>query len=175
MKGIFELSDDPNPPLKIPNIGTVIVEDHVEIGSNACIDRATMGATVIGTHSKIDDLVMIAHNVRVGREVMVIAGTAVGGSSTLCDRAILAGQVGIPDHVRVGKDAILQGQTGAIGDLEDGVVVVGSPPVPVKDKFLHVAHTKKLPQLFKDFRAMQKRVEQLEKLLADKLEPAITK
>jgi UDP-3-O-[3-hydroxymyristoyl] glucosamine N-acyltransferase len=176
MGGVFKLSDEPNPLLKIPNIGTVIIEDDVEIGSNACVDRATMGATVIGAGSKIDDLVMIAHNCRLGKEVIIAGHTAVAGSCTLGDRVILAGQVGLKDHVRLGKDVILQGQCGARNDIEDGAVMVGSPAEPVKDFFVMYAHVRKLPKMAADFRTLKKKIDELERVFGQQqLEPAKAK
>lgn len=172
MSGSHERSDDPNPLLKIPQIGTVVIEDDVEIGSNATIDRATMGATTIGAGTKIDNLVMIAHNNRVGRECLLVAGTAIAGSCVIEDRAIFAGQTGTKDHIRIGKDAIIQGQSGAIWDIEPGAVVVGSPAVPYRGYFEQLAVQRKLPQMSKQVKDMQKRIEQLEKvLLGRQLEP----
>lgn len=165
---ITELSDAPNPLLKIPQIGTVVLEDDVEVGSNACIDRATMGATVVGAGTKIDNLVMIAHNNRIGKECIIVAGTCLAGSCTVGDRAVMAGQVGIKDHTRIGKDAILLAQCGVIGDVGEGEVLVGSPGIPVKDTWIQIAHTKKLPSYAKELKDMRKRVEQLEKLLVER-------
>ncbi len=168
MAGINELSDQPNPLLKIPQIGSVIVEDEVEIGSCATIDRATMGNTVIGKGTKIDNQVMIAHNVRIGREVLIVAQTGVGGSCQLGDRAILAGHVAVSDHIHVGKDAILQGTSGVMKDIAEGDVVMGSPSTGAKTWFNEVAHVKKLPKMYDEFKAMKKRMEQLEQLLKER-------
>jgi UDP-3-O-[3-hydroxymyristoyl] glucosamine N-acyltransferase len=168
MSGVWELSDESNPHHKIPQIGTVIVEDDVEIGSSTTIDRATMGATVIGAGTKIDNLVMVAHNCRIGKEALIIAQVAIGGSCTVGDRAILAGQAAITDHLRIGKDAIIQGTAGVIGDVPDAAVVSGSPAVPVKEKFREIANLKRLPNIVKEFRAMQKKVDAMEKALLER-------
>ena len=165
MEGIKELSFEPNPLLKIPQIGTVIIEDDVEIGSNTTIDRATIGATKVGKGTKIDNLVMIAHNCTIGKEVILIAQVGIAGSSQVEDRAILAGQVGVNDHIKIGRDAILQGQAGVMKDVAAEDVLVGAPAIPVRDFMTQVAHTKKLPKLFDEFKALQKRVAELEKEL----------
>jgi UDP-3-O-[3-hydroxymyristoyl] glucosamine N-acyltransferase len=99
MAGETELSVESNPHLKIPQIGTVIIEDDVEIGANSTIDRATIGATIIGKGTKIDNQVMVAHNCRVGKEVLLVSQVGIAGSCVVEDRAILAGQVGVKDHM----------------------------------------------------------------------------
>lgn len=168
MAGDFNLVDESNPHLKIPNIGNVIIEDDVEIGSHTTVDRATMGNTIIGAGTKIDNLVMIAHNNRIGKECLIVSQTGLAGSCNVGDRAILAGQVGVKDHITIGKDAILQANAGVMSDVAPGEVVGGVPSVPSKLFFQGVAAHKKLPELLKEFRAMKKRVEQLEKQLQER-------
>jgi UDP-3-O-[3-hydroxymyristoyl] glucosamine N-acyltransferase len=165
LAGVKELSFEANPLLKIPQIGTVIIEDDVEIGANTTIDRATIGATRIGKGTKIDNLVMVAHNCTIGKETILVAQVGVAGSCSIGDRAILAGQVGVKDHITIGRDAILEGQAGVMKDVPDEDVQVGAPAIPVRDFMTHVAHTKKLPKLFDEFKALQKRVAELEKEL----------
>jgi UDP-3-O-[3-hydroxymyristoyl] glucosamine N-acyltransferase len=165
MAGVKELSLAPNPLLKIPQIGTVIIDDDVEIGANATIDRATIGATKVGKGTKIDNLVMVAHNCTIGKEVILVAQVGVAGSCSIEDRAILAGQVGVKDHIKIGRDAILEGQAGVMKDVPVEDVQVGAPAIPVRDFMTQVAHTKKLPKLFDEFKALQKRVAELEKEL----------
>jgi UDP-3-O-[3-hydroxymyristoyl] glucosamine N-acyltransferase len=165
LAGVKELSLAPNPLLKIPQIGTVIIEDDVEIGSNTTIDRATIGATKICQGAKIDNLVMVAHNCTIGREVILVAQVGVAGSCLVEDRAILAGQVGVKDHITIGRDAILEGQAGVMRDVEPEDVQVGAPAIPVREFMTQVALNKKLPKLFDQFKAMQKKVAELEKEL----------
>ena len=165
MNGSNELSDEPNPLLKIPQIGTVIVENDVEIGSNTTIDRATIGATKIGQGSKIDNLVMVAHNCQIGKEVILVAQVGIAGSCSIGDRAIIAGQVGIKDHIKVGKDAILEGQAGVMKNVEDGAVLIGSPSVPVREFMTVAVLNRKLPQLFNQFKTAQKKIADLEEKL----------
>jgi UDP-3-O-[3-hydroxymyristoyl] glucosamine N-acyltransferase len=153
--------------LKIPQIGTVIIEDECEIGSCATIDRATLGATRIGKGSKVDNLVMIAHNVTLGREVIVVGQAAIGGSTKIADRSVVAGNVGIKDHIEIGKDAIVSAMAGVMKDIPEGDVQVGVPAVPIREFFTQVAHVKKLGKMISDMRTLQKKVAELEKALAD--------
>ncbi|MBI4533328.1 MAG: UDP-3-O-(3-hydroxymyristoyl)glucosamine N-acyltransferase [Candidatus Melainabacteria bacterium] len=167
MAGIQELSDEPNPLIKIPQIGTVVIEDDVEVGSHATIDRSTMGATVIGAGSKIDNLVMIAHNSKIGKEAIIVSMTGIAGSVTIGDRAILAGHVGVKDHINIGKDAIIEGKAGVMKDVADGEVVVGSPAMPAREYFTQIAHIRKSPKIYSELKALQKKVAELEALLAN--------
>ncbi len=165
LNGNFDLVDESNPHLKIPQIGTVIIEDEVEIGSCTTIDRATMGATIIGRGSKIDNQVMIAHNVKVGQEVLIVAQVAVAGSCNIGDRAILAGQASVKDHIDIGKDAIVSGTSGAMRDVENGGVVTGTPAIPHREFMTQVVLLRKLPKMYNEMKSMKKKIEELEKLL----------
>jgi UDP-3-O-[3-hydroxymyristoyl] glucosamine N-acyltransferase len=160
-------SDKPNPLLKIPQLGTVVIEDDCEIGSCATIDRGTLGATHIGAGSKIDNLVMVAHNCRIGREVIVVGQAAIGGSTKIGDRAIIAGNAGIKDHTDIGSDAIVSAMAGVMKDIPANDVQVGVPALPMREFFTQVAHIKRLPKLNSDLKALQKRVAELEKKLAE--------
>lgn len=162
INGETQLVDESNPHLKIPQIGNVVIEDDVEIGSCATVDRATMGATVIGKGSKIDNLVMIAHNVKLGQEVLVVSHVAIAGSCNLADRVIIAGQAGIKDHINVGKDAIIQGQAGVMRDVPEGAVLTGSPAVPHREFMTDAVLSRKLPQMYNDLKAMKKQIKELE-------------
>ena len=115
---------------KIPQIGKVIIEDNVEIGSNVSIDRATIGETVIGRGSKLDNLIQIAHNVKVGKNVVMAGASGVAGSAIIEDNVTIAAQVGIKDHVRIGKGAIVGAKSAVKDDVEPGKVVIG---IPAKD------------------------------------------
>jgi UDP-3-O-[3-hydroxymyristoyl] glucosamine N-acyltransferase len=162
------LSNEPNPLLKIPQTGTVILGDDVEVGSNACIDRATIGATTIGAGTKIDNLVMIAHNNTIGKECIFVAGSSAAGSCVIGDRVVFAGFAGTKDHLRVGNDGVLLAQAGVMFDVEEGQMVVGTPAAPVREYFTQIAHTKKLPSYAKEIRDLKKKVEQLEKTLLER-------
>jgi UDP-3-O-[3-hydroxymyristoyl] glucosamine N-acyltransferase len=166
MSGNFDLVDESNPHLKIAQIGTVIIEDEVEIGSCTTIDRATMGATVIGKGTKIDNQVMIAHNCKIGQEVLVVAQVAIGGSCTVGDRCVLAGQASLSDHIELGKDAIVSGTSGAMRDVEAGGVVTGTPALPHREFMKNIANTRRLPKMHDEIKGLKKRVAELEKLLS---------
>lgn len=167
MKGINELSEDPNPLLKIPQIGTVIIEDEVEIGSNATIDRATIGATKIGRGTKIDNLVMVAHNCEIGKEVILVSQVGIAGSCHIGDRAIIAGQAGLVDHTKIGKDAIIQGQAGVMRNVEDGEVQTGSPAIPAKEFMKSAALYRKLPAIVEQLRAAGNKITELQTQISE--------
>ncbi len=112
---------------KIPQTGIVRIEDDVEVGACTCIDRATMGETVIGRGTKIDNLVQIAHNVKVGPLSLICAQAGVSGSAELGTGVVLAGQVGVVGHIRVGDLAKVGAQSGVAHDVEDGQVVIRQP------------------------------------------------
>jgi len=167
MNGINELSEEANPLLKIPQIGTVVVEDDVEIGSNTTIDRATIGATKIGRGSKIDNLVMIAHNCQIGREVILVAQVGVAGSCNIGDRVIVAGQAGMKDHIHIGKDAIIEGQAGVMKNIPERDIQIGSPALGARDFMTNVALNRKLPALFDQCKAAEKKIAELETKLKE--------
>lgn len=168
LAGITPLSKEQNSNLKIPNIGNVVIEDDCEIGANATIDRATVGSTKIGAGTKVDNLVMIAHNCNIGKDVLIISQSAVAGSCKIHDRAILAGQVGLKDHITIGADAIIEAQAGVLSDIEEEAVVVGSPALPARELLTTVAYSRKGPQMYKQLRALQKKVDELEAKLNGK-------
>jgi UDP-3-O-[3-hydroxymyristoyl] glucosamine N-acyltransferase len=163
MSGQNSFSNQPNPHLKIPQIGNVILEDDVEIGSNSTIARATIGSTIIGKGTKIDNLVMVAHNCRIGREVLLVAQVGIAGSCIVKDRAILAGQVGVADHITIGQDAVLEGQAGVMKDVAEMDIQVGAPAMSVRDFFTARALERKLPKLFDEVRQLKKDLAELRK------------
>jgi UDP-3-O-[3-hydroxymyristoyl] glucosamine N-acyltransferase len=129
---------------KIPQIGCVVLEDDVEIGANVCIDRATVGRTVIAASAKIDNLVQIGHNVRVGRGCVIVAQAGISGSTILEDHVVLAAQAGLTGHLRIGRGVRIGAQAGVISDLPAGVEVVGSPAQPRRAFFREVAVLRRL-------------------------------
>jgi UDP-3-O-[3-hydroxymyristoyl] glucosamine N-acyltransferase len=148
---------------KIPQTGIVRIEDDVEVGACTCIDRATIGETVIGRGTKIDNLVQIAHNVKVGPLTLICAQAGVSGSAELGTGVVLAGQVGVVGHIRVGDMAKVGAQSGVAHDVEDGQVVSGSPAIPHREWLRSSAALGQLADLVKEVRALRRRVEQLEK------------
>ncbi len=119
--------------VKVPQLGRVVIEDYVEIGSSTCIDRGTGPDTHIGAGSKIDNLVQIGHNVQIGRGAVIVSQVGIAGSTQIGDGAVLGGQVGIAGHLRIGAGARLAAQAGVMEDIPPGQAYGGSPAVPVKD------------------------------------------
>ena len=149
--------------LKIPQVGRVVIEDDVEIGSNTTIDRASTGETRIKRGAKIDNLVQIGHSCIVGEDALLCAQVGMAGSSRVGDRVILTGQVGIGGHITVGDDAILYPQSGVPNDVAPGEILVGSPAFEVSAFWRAVAVFKKLGDLPKRIRALEKRLDAVEK------------
>jgi UDP-3-O-[3-hydroxymyristoyl] glucosamine N-acyltransferase len=125
----------------------VVIEDDVEIGSNSTVDRGSLGVTVIGRGTKIDNLVQIAHNVKVGRHCVIAAQTGISGSAEIGDYVVMGGQVGVADHIRIEEGAMIGGQAGIFGTIRKGTEVWGTPARPL-DEFKKVyAHLARLPSL----------------------------
>jgi len=147
---------------KIPQIGTVIIEDDVEIGANSTVDRARSGVTRVRRGTKIDDLVIIAHNCDIGEDCVIAAMSGVAGSSTLGHHVAVGGSVGIIDHVRVGNGVQVAAKSLVASDIPDGKIVRG---IPVTDGHLFLreqASLRKLPEWIKRMRDLVQRVERLE-------------
>ena len=147
---------------KVPQLGTVIVHDDVEIGANCCIDRAKTGATVIGVGVKLDNLVHVGHGVKVGPYAILIAQVGLGGGSEIGAGAILAGQAGVVDHVKVGAGARLGAQSGAISRVPDSAIYSGFPARPHAEMLRGYAAVAQLPDYMKRIRALEKRLAELE-------------
>jgi UDP-3-O-[3-hydroxymyristoyl] glucosamine N-acyltransferase len=149
--------------LKIPQVGKVVIEDDVEIGANTTIDRASTGETRIKRGAKIDNLVQIGHSCIVGEDALICAQVGMAGSSRVGDRVILTGQVGIGGHITVGDDAILYPQSGVPNDVPAGAILVGTPAFEVSAFWRAVAVFKKLGEVPKRIRALEKRLDVVEK------------
>jgi UDP-3-O-[3-hydroxymyristoyl] glucosamine N-acyltransferase len=147
---------------KIPQVGTVVIEDDVEIGANTTVDRAFLDVTRIGAGTKIDNLVQVAHNVEIGRGALLCAQVGISGSSILGDGCVLAGQAGVRDNARIGAGAQIAAQAGVKDDVPDGAQMVGTPAWPISEwSRVLVAH-RKGPELTKRVRKLEKRLEKLE-------------
>lgn len=146
---------------KVPQIGIVRLEDDVEVGANATIDRATLGETVIGKGTKIDNLVQIGHNVTVGANAILCGQAGVGGSSRIGRGAVLAGQVGISDHATIGDGAVLTGQAGIArrGRVADGAILSGMPALPHREFLKRAALLGKLEAALARIAALEARLE----------------
>jgi UDP-3-O-[3-hydroxymyristoyl] glucosamine N-acyltransferase len=134
---------------KVPHVGRCIVGDDVEIGANSTIDRGSIDATEIGAGSKLDNLVHVGHNVRVGRLCLFAAGVAIAGSTRIGDGVMLAGQVGVAGHLTIGDGAVITAQSGVIKDVPAGETWGGFPSRPQKDTMRGYAAVAKLPDLLK--------------------------
>lgn len=141
---------------KIPQIGTVEIGNDVEIGANAAIDRATMGKTVIGDGTKIDNLVQIAHNVRIGMGCLIISQAGIAGSCNLGNFVTLAGQVGVGDHVDIGDGVIAAAQSGIPNDVPAGSIIFGSPARPIREERKIQVIIGRLPEIYDDLKKLKK-------------------
>lgn len=141
--------------------GCVVLEDSVEIGANAAIDRGTFGVTRIGAGTKIDNLVQIAHNVQVGKHNILCAQTAIAGSATTGGFVVMGGQVGIKDHLDIPDNVQLAAQAGVMGQLEPNQVYVGTPSVPFRQGMIEIASVQRLPKLLKQVKKLQRQLDEL--------------
>jgi UDP-3-O-[3-hydroxymyristoyl] glucosamine N-acyltransferase len=151
---------------KVPQVGSVIVEDDVEIGANTTIDRAAVGETRIGAGSKIDNLVQIGHNVRIGRDVLLAAQVGISGSATLEDRVTLGGQVGVQGHITIGRGAIAAGQSGVTNSVEPGTFLTGYPAIENRQWRKASVIFARLPELRQQLITLERRLAALEGRLA---------
>lgn len=147
---------------RIPQIGTVIIGDNVEVGVCASIDRATFGATRIGRGTKIDSHVKIGHNCRIGDFCVIVSQSGVAGSSVVGNGVTLAAQSGVANHAKIGDGTIVAGRGGVSSDIGPGETVSGFPARDHKLELHERAAVRKLPDLLKDFRDLKKKVERLE-------------
>lgn len=149
--------------VKVPQVGNVVIDDHVEIGANTCIDRGALGSTRIGKGSKIDNLVQIGHNNQIGKHVIMCGQVGVSGSCTIDDYAILAGSAGVADHVTIGKGAVVMARAGVAGDINPGTQVFGSPAKYKKTAYKEQIALAKLPELLKTVKRLEEELRQLTK------------
>lgn len=148
--------------IKIPQRGIVRIEDDAEIGACVTVDRATIGETVIGRGTKIDNLVQIAHNVKVGEDAIIVAQAGIAGSSKIGNRVILGGQVGIVGHINIGDGVMIGAKSGITSDVPKGAVLSGIPAIPHGDWLRAQSLYAKLPELKKKIADLEKRVRELE-------------
>lgn len=135
----FGFAIDPAGHIPVPQLGRVIIGDRVWVGANTTVDRGSGPDTVIGDGCMIDNLVQIAHNVKIGKHVVIVAQTGVSGSTEIEDYAVLAGQAGVAGHLKVGRGARIAGQSGVMKDVPAGAEVMGTPAVPLKEYFRQMA------------------------------------
>jgi UDP-3-O-[3-hydroxymyristoyl] glucosamine N-acyltransferase len=160
--GFGYVPDENNVHHKFPQIGTVVIEDNVEIGANTCIDRGALGETRLGEGTKIDNLVQIAHNVQIGKRVIIAAQTGISGSTVIEDDCVIGGQVGMGDHATVKSGAIIGSQAGVLpGKIVRPGVWWGTPVQPLDEYKRQNAHVKGLSRLKEEIRELKRLVTEL--------------
>jgi UDP-3-O-[3-hydroxymyristoyl] glucosamine N-acyltransferase len=152
----------------IAHNGGVIIEDHVEIGANTCVDRAKFGNTVIGAGTKIDNLVQIAHNVEIGKHCLVAGQAGLGGSARLGNYVIMGGRSGVVDNVTIGDMTMFAACSLAINDIEAGQKMYGNPANDLQQGLKSAAVYQKLPEMARELKQLRRKVEQLEAAENDK-------
>jgi UDP-3-O-[3-hydroxymyristoyl] glucosamine N-acyltransferase len=162
--GFGYVPDAENVRHKFPQLGSVLIEDDVEIGANTCVDRGALGRTRIGRWTKIDNLVQIAHNVEIGERVVIAAQTGISGSTVIEDDAIIGGQVGMGDHARVQSGAIIGSKAGILpGKIVRAGVWWGIPVQPLDEYKRINAHVNRLPQIREEIKTLRAELHELRK------------
>ena len=147
---------------KVPQIGNVVIEDDVEIGAHVGIDRAAMGSTVIGHGTKIDNLVHIAHNCKIGANCLIVAQTGISGSTIVGDNVTFGGQVGTVGHIKIGGNSVYAARSGITKNMPEGVFCSGFPVQPHNDWLRLQVSLQKVPEMAKKIRQLEKKILQLE-------------
>lgn len=148
---------------KIPQIGIVTIEDNVEIGANTCVDRSTMGSTVIHKGVKLDNLIQVAHNVEIGENTVMSAQVGIAGSTKVGSWCMFGGQVGLAGHISIGDKVNLGAQSGVPGNIKGGQTLIGTPPMEPRAYFKSQAVFRKLPEMYKQISELQKQIDELKK------------
>lgn len=150
---------------KIPQMGITIIEDQVEIGANTCVDRATMGATIVHKGTKLDNLIQIAHNVEVGSHTVMASQVGIAGSAKIGEWCMFGGQVGVAGHIQIGDHVNVGAQSGIPGNTKSGSSLMGYPAIEPKQFARSSAVFKKLPEMYSELGRLQKELEELKKQL----------
>lgn len=158
----FGFYDDAGGRHKIPQIGNVVIADHVELGAGCTVDRAAIESTTIGEHTKIDDQVHIGHNCRIGRFIYIAGNAAVGGSVVIEDGAMLSGMVIVKDHLKIAKGSIIMGFSGVAQDTETKTAYFGAPARPARQMHKMNAALERLPELLAKVRELERKISRLE-------------
>lgn len=146
---------------KIPQVGNVVIEDDVEIGSGVCIDRAALGSTVIGNGSKLNDLISIGHGTRIGAHGLLVSLVGVAGSVTVGHHVTMAGQVGVAGHLEIGDNVTIGAQSGVVNNIPDQSTLLGSPAMPISHARRVAAVFVQLPELNQRVKRLEQQVEEL--------------
>ena len=159
--------------LRINSVGTVVLEDEVEIGACSCIDRGTLAETRIGKGTKIDNLTQIGHNNRIGEQCLIVSQVGIAGSCKVGNGVVIAGQVGVGDHLNIGDNAIVMACSAVMRDIDAGAIMLGVPALPHKEAMANIAAIMKLRDVIKGvksmqakFKAFEEKAQQLDALLA---------
>ena len=153
---------------KFPQIGTVVIEDDVELGANTCVDRGALGRTRIGRGTKLDNMVHVGHNCDIGERVVIAAQTGISGSVTIEDDCVIGGQVGFGDHIRVQSGAVIGSKAGVLpGKIVRPGVWWGIPIQPLDEYKRLNAHIRRLPQVREEIKALRERIKELESVLME--------
>lgn len=144
---------------KLPQIGNVIIEDHVEIGSNSTIDRATLGSTIIREGVKLDNLIQVAHNVEIGKHTVIAAQTGISGTTTIGEYCMIGGQVGIAGHIKIGNKVMIAAQSGIGKNIPVGKIIQGSPAFDIMPYTKSYVHFRGLPAIVKRIDNLESRLE----------------
>jgi UDP-3-O-[3-hydroxymyristoyl] glucosamine N-acyltransferase len=163
----FGFAPDGEGYFKIPQVGIVVLEDDVEIGANTCLDRAAMGETRIGRGTKVDNLVQLAHGVKVGEHSIIVAQVGISGSTSIGKHCTLGGQVGVAGHLKIGDRTMIGAQSGIAGNLEGGQVYSGTPAIPHKDWLKASISYAKLPEMRREINRLRRQIEELEALVKE--------
>lgn len=154
--------------VKIPQVGTVEIEDDVEIGANTSIDRAALGKTIVRKGVKIDNLVQVAHNVVIGEDSIIVAQVGIAGSTKIGSNVTLAGQVGVAGHIEIGDNVMVGAQAGVIHDLPENQGYHGSPALPQREYIRAITTLPKLPEMRKTLIEIEKRLKKIEETLSSR-------
>ncbi len=161
----FGFAPSPEGYEKIPQIGIVIIEDNVEIGANTCIDRSTMGATIVHKGVKLDNLIQIARNVEVGSHTVMSSQVGIAGSTKIGEWCMFGGQVGVAGHIKVSDHVSVAAQSGIAKATKENQAIMGTPAIDAKQYFKCSAVFKNLPEIFSTVNQLQKEIEELKKQL----------
>lgn len=163
----FGFAPDGTSYYKIPQVGIVVLEDDVEIGSCSCIDRAALGETIIRRGTKLDNLIQIGHNVQVGEDCILVSQCGIAGSSKVGNHCTFGGQAAIAGHLKVGDNVMIGGRGGATNNVESNQVLSGLPLMPHKQWLRATMTLPKLPEMRKEMQSLKKRMDELETLLKE--------
>lgn len=148
--------------VKIPQIGNVQIDDDVEIGANCSIDRATVGRTRIGAGTKFSNLIAVGHGTQIGEDCMLVAQVGLAGSVGVGKHVTLAGQAGVVGHIQIGDNATIAAKAGVAHNVPPGVTVLGQPAIPIREMRRNFAHIKRLPELNRTVKELEKKLAEIE-------------